>query len=143
MRIRVLPAIAFLIVACSSAQRPAGLTKSDVDVRLMNSLFFSSAGTASANFEVTVQNTAKVPITIHAIRLSSPGMVQYSLRPEERRLLQTLDPGEETTVSMTATVFGQPGMDISTEPFAVRVFLDFEAEGKRHHDLYNILNVSQ
>ena len=143
MRNRVLPlALCLLAVACTSVSRPKELTKADVDVRLMNSLFFNSAGVAAANFEVVVKNTATMPITIREVRITSPGMVTYTLRSESRRMNETIDPGASTTLSITATVFGAPGSLINNEPFAVRVFLDFEANGTRHHDYFNILNVT-
>lgn len=142
MRRRLLAlALCLFAVACGSS-RPPGVRKADVDIRLMNSLFFGSAGTAAANFEITVTNTADVPIVIHEIRLTSPGMVTYTLRAESRQMNETIDPGESTTVSMTATVFGTPGSTVNEEPFAVRVFLDFEVNGTRHHDYFNILNVT-
>jgi len=145
MRQRALPLIAaIVVVACaSSTTRPDGVTKADVDVALLNSLFFSSAGNAAASFEVRVTNTAEIPITIYSIRLSSPGMVQYSMQPVERRLRETVEPGQSATVGISATVFGNPGTTVNEEPFAVRVFLDFEANGARHHDIFNILNVAQ
>ena len=142
MRTRVLPIALILLAACSSSPRPKDVTRADVDVRLTNSLFFNSAGIAAANFEVTVKNTASMPITLREVRLTSPGMVTYTLRAESRRMNETLDPGGSTTVLVTATVYGNPGSLINNEPFAVRVFLDFEANGMRHHDYFNILNVT-
>lgn len=143
MRKRVLPlALCILAAACTSTPRPKDVTKADVDVRLMNSLFFGSSGTAAANFEITISNTAPVPITIHEVRLSSPGMVTYTLRAESYRVKETIDPGATAVISMTATVFGSPGATRNEEPLAVRVFLDFEANGTRHHDYFNILNVT-
>lgn len=144
MRHRVLPlAICVLAAACTSTPRPAGVTKADVDVRLMNQLFFSSAGTAAATFEVRITNTAPMPILIHGIRLSSPGMVQYTLRAEEKLVRETVEPGDSVAVSIPATLFGNPGATINEEPLAIRVFLDFEANGARHTDLFNILNVTE
>jgi hypothetical protein len=144
MRHRVLTiALCIAAAACSSAPRPKGLNRADVDVRLTNTLFFSSSGTAAANFEIDVTNTAEMPITVHAVRLSSPGMVEYALRPVERLMNETIDPGESTTITMAAMFVGPAGTRESTEPLGIRVFLDFEADGKRHHDYFNILNVSQ
>jgi hypothetical protein len=129
-----------LALACATTDRPAGLTKAEVGVRLLNPLFFGAAGTASATFAIGVQNTASVPIIVHAIRLSSPGMLEYSLKPEERQFHQTIESGETGGFSIATTVSGSPGMDPS-EPLAVRIFIDFEAGGQRYHDIFNVLNV--
>lgn len=143
MRTRVLAlALCILAAACSSSPRPKGMTKADVDVRLTNSIFFNSAGIAAANLEVTVSNTAEMPIVLREVRVTSPGMVTYTLRAESRLMNETLDPGESQTFLVTATLYAGTSSLVYNEPLAVRVYLDFEANGQRHHDYFNILNVT-
>lgn len=138
----LLTGLVVLSIACASGTpRPADATAPGVDVRLLNELFFGSNRTAAGTFEVEITNNAAVPMLIHSIRLSSPGMLEYSLRPEERRFGETIEAGVSKAFSVGATVVAASAGTDHREPLTVRVQLDVESGGKRYREIRNVMNV--
>lgn len=131
-----------LSIACSSASsRPADVAAPDLDVAFAAPLFFGSSRTAPASFNVTVTNQAKVPMTVHSLRLSSPSMAQYGIRPVQRLFNETLAPGESKTLYLSTTAIAAVAGIMAMEPLTLRVEGDFAVAGQRYHELFNVVNV--
>lgn len=141
---RLLSAAAVLLtVACASGpQRPADVTAPGIEVRILNPLFFASTRTAAATFEVEVTNNAAAPMLVHSIRLSSPGMLEYSLRAEERRFGETVAAGETRAFTVATTVVAASAGVDDTEPLHIRVELDVEVGEKRYREIRTVMNVA-
>ncbi|HKR62592.1 MAG TPA: hypothetical protein VJZ00_02575 [Thermoanaerobaculia bacterium] len=143
MRPRLLPAALLLLAACAAANQPPAPGRPSIDVRQQTALFFGSSQTAPLNLDFDITNTAKEPILIKRIRVQAgPGMMQYSVYPAERYVNETIAPGETKTIYVTATAYTDRTRLDATEPLGLRTTLDYESEGKRHQELYVLLNVN-
>jgi hypothetical protein len=132
----------FLLVACSSASRPpAGPANAEVSVRLKGPLFFSSSRQANASFDVAIRNRTAVPITVRRVRMATPEMMEYVLRPTEKTFNETLAPGETKTLWLPATFVSSSVGLMPSEPLIVRATIDFEGGGKPFREIFNIIDV--
>ena len=116
----------------------------EVAVRQMNPLFFGSGYQAPVTIGVAVRNPSKDPILIRRIRLESgPGMIEYSVRPAERIMNETLGPDQEleTHINMTATT-GKSRLQ-TVEPLALRGYVEFERAGTDFREIYHFRMVGQ
>jgi hypothetical protein len=136
-------ALAFL-TACSSLNQPPTPGRPEIEVFQQNPLFFGSANESVLNLEVTIRNPAKEPIVVRRVRLTAGiGMTQYSVYPAERRVLETIAPGESKVVYVAATAYTNITRLTATEPLGLRAILDYESAGKRRQELYVPVFVSQ
>lgn len=133
----------WIVAACASGSedRPSAPRQADVEVRTAGRPFFGSGTTAPLHLDVSVTNRAAVPMTVRAIRISSPGMMQYTVRPEQRIFSTTLAPGETKTFPISATLIAGSRRPSLTEPLDLRTDLDFETEGRRFREIFNVSNV--
>lgn len=81
-------------------------------------------------------------MTVRAIRISSPGMMQYTVRPEQRMFSTTLAPGETKSFPISATAIASSRRLSVTEPLDLRADIDFETDGRRFREIFNFSNVS-
>lgn len=140
----VVPLALLLLPACKTMNKPPTPGRPLVDVSQASALFFGSGTTAPLNLTVDIKNPAKEPIVVRRIRVQpGPGMTQYSMYPTERMLNQTIAPGETKEINLTATAFTQYSRLDPTEPLGVRTILDYDTGGKRHQELYIIMNVGR
>jgi len=136
-------ALAFL-TACSSMNQPPTPGRPEVEIFQQNPLFFGSANQSVLNLEVTIRNPAKEPIVVRRVRLTAGlGMTQYSVYPAERRVVETIAPGESKVVYVAATAYTNISRLTATEPLGLRAILDYDSGGKRHQELYVSLFVGQ
>ena len=136
-------ALAFL-TACSSLNKPPTPGRPVVDLTQQSAIFFGSGGEAPLNLAVTISNPAKEPIVVRRIRVTAGiGMTQYSVRPAERMVNETIAPGETKELYLTATAYTNRTRLTPTEPLGLRTILDYESGGKRHQELYVVLVVGQ
>lgn len=145
MRLNRLFSIGCIVVAAacaSSATRPPNVNQADVDIRPAGSLFFGSGTTAPLNLDVTVTNRASVPIKVRSIRISSPGMVQYAIRPTEKIVSTTLAPGQSRTFAVNTTAVAGSSRLSPTEPLSLRADIDFEADGRSYREIFNFPRIS-
>jgi len=134
----------FFFAACSSVTQPPTKDRPLLEVRQASGLFFGSSQTAPLNLEVGIGNPAKEPIVVRRVRIQAgPGMVQFSIYPAERTVRETIPPGEARVVSVTATAYTNQTRLDPTEPLGVRATVDYEVGGKRHQELYVLLNVQR
>jgi hypothetical protein len=128
-----------LAAACASSPQEPSLV--EVDVRTGGSLFFGSGTTAPLMAEVVVGNRTSAPIVLRGIRLSSPGMSQYSLLPESRTFNDTIAAGEAKAYPMTPTAVASRARMTVNEPLTIRAEIDFESGGKRRREIVHVRNV--
>lgn len=123
----------FLIAACSTATRPANVAAPSIVTRAAGSIFFGSLSSAPVTLEVDVTNHAQVPLRVREIEISSPGMVQYTLRPVRRIFNETIAPGETRTMALFTTAYTRTRNP--SEPLTLRTIVTLEAEGKRFREI--------
>lgn len=132
-------ALLFLAVACGSGSgsggnnRPANVPRPDIRIAPAGSVYFGSGYDAPIAFDIEVTNRATVPIQLQEVELSTPGMVQWRIRPISRTYNETIGPGETKKVSLIATAITT--MRDPAEPLQLRAFVGFTAEGKRFREL--------
>ncbi len=144
MRSRLVLPLALLFAACASINQPPTPGRPAIEVRQSSALFFGSSSTAPLNLELEITNPSKEPIVLRRIRIQAgPGMVQFSIYPAERMVRETIEPGQSKVINMTATAYTNLSRLDPTEPLGVRTTLDYEVGGKRHQELYVLLNVAQ
>jgi hypothetical protein len=116
-----------LLAGCASSGngRPASLAPPQIRAELTNPLFFGSGNSAPANIEIEVFNPASVPIILRVAEVSSPGMMQYTIRRVSRPFNTTIPPGESRTVQLFTTAVTT--VRRPTEPLQLRLTLDFRA----------------
>lgn len=133
-----------IAAACASGGRsgPSGVTQADVDVRTAGSLFFGSGTSAPLNLDVTVTNRASVPMTVRSIRISSPGMMQFTVRPAQKMFATILEPGETKTFPLSTTAIASRSRLSPTEPLNLRADIDFETNGRRFKEIFNFPSVA-
>jgi len=141
-------AIALLLFALgcgsmgSSGTRPASLAAADVTVRPASKLFFGSSSTAPLTLEVQITNRAAEPVKVRSVRLTSLGMMEYTLRPYEQFVNQTLQAGETKTFTVPMTAVAAAGGLSPTEPLTARAEVYFEARGKTFVEIYSFPGLS-
>jgi len=128
--------------ASSGGTRPSTVTQADVDVRTAGSLFFGSGTSAPLNLDVTVTNRARVPMTVRSIRVSSPGMVQFTILPAQKMFSTTLEPGETKNFPISTTAIASRSRLSPTEPLNLRADIDFETDGRRFKEIFNFPSVA-
>lgn len=121
------------LAACGTASgnRPADIAKPEIRVQQANPLFFGSTSTAPLSLDVSITNRANVPLRVREIQLSSPGMVQYTIRNASRIFNETIQPGETKTLGLLTTAIARQARLEVSEPLAIRAFLRFEVNGKQ------------
>lgn len=131
----VVAAATFFAVACGSASssRPAAITAPEVRADLVGTVFFGSGNTAPANIDVTVTNTASVPITLLRVEVDSPGMGTYRIQRTARQVRENLGPGETKRVTVFATAITT--VSNPSEPLTLRTIADFEAGKDRWREI--------
>ena len=127
--------VALFALACGSASssRPAGITAPELRSDLVGSVFFGSGNTAPANIDVTVTNTASVPIVLLRVEVDSPGMATYRIQRTVRQVRENLAPGETKRVTVFATAI--TNVSNPTEPLTIRTVADFEAGKDRWREI--------
>ena len=122
-------------LACGStaSSRPAGITAPEVRSDLAGTIFFGSGNTAPANIDVTVTNTASVPIVLLRVEVDSPGMSTYGIRRTVRQVRENLAPGETKRVTVFATAITE--VRNPSEPLTIRTIADFEAGKDRWREI--------
>ena len=139
-----LPALSLLLcLACASggASRPANVAAPDVAVELRTPLFFGATRESPVTLDVNVTNRATVPLQARRVRVTSPGMVQYVLRPRERYLREDIAPGETKTILVDGVAVASRAGLAPSEPLNVRVEIEFEGGGRRFREIYDRMNV--
>jgi hypothetical protein len=132
--------VVVMAVGCASATRPSNIAQPDVRAHVAGPVFFGSGTTAPVNVEVTVTNRANVPITVRSIRVTSPMMTEYALRPFNQMVNQSVAPGETKTFPIAATAdASQAGLGV-TEPLSLRADVGFEAAGKSFREVFTFPN---
>jgi hypothetical protein len=131
----VVLAAALFAVACGStgSSRPAGITAPEVRSDLVGTVFFGSGNTAPANIDVTITNTASVPITLLRVEVDSPGMATYRLQRTVRQVRENIGPGETKRVTVFATAI--TNVSNPSEPLTLRTVADFEAGKDRWREV--------
>ena len=145
MRLSIPVLLMVMLAACSSANsgaRPADVAQADVNVNLRAPLLFGSSGVTQAAFDVIIRNNATVPVKLRKIRLTSPAMVEYSIRPMERSWDDTLAPGVTKTYTMLGEAIAASSGLNPSEPLNVRAEIDFEVNGRRYRDIFTIGSAS-
>ena len=129
-----------VLAACAtSATRPAEIARADVSVALRAPLMFGSSRTAQAPMGVTVTNTANVPVTVRRIRLSSPAMMDYEIRPVSAAFNDLLAPNaSKTFVLLSQADAARAGLD-PAEPLNVRAEVDFVAGKYKYREVFNVV----
>lgn len=115
-----------LTVACASgSQRPANVTRPELDVRLVGGAYFGSGAVAPATVEVEVHNTAGVPIVVRRVEIDSPGMVQYRVRRTARIVRETIPAGQSAIVALMVPI--ERTTSQVNEPLTLRAVVDFQS----------------
>ncbi|HVS30618.1 MAG TPA: hypothetical protein VMS98_04090 [Thermoanaerobaculia bacterium] len=144
MQKRRVVAISLVIAAAcaTGAQRPANIPRPELSVAATGQPFFGSGFEAPVGINVQITNLAGEPIIVRSVRVASPGMVQFGIRPTERVLNETLAAGETKVFNLSAMAFAsEEGLD-PTEPLSIRAQAYFEVGGKQFREMYNFLNVT-
>jgi len=132
-RLMLFPIVFLLACGSTGGTRPKSIPKPDVGVALTHSVFFGSSSEAPATIEVRAFNRASVPIELRRVELSSPGMIEYAIRPMSRDFREVIGPGETKTVTVFATA--ETSVSRPTEPLTLRAIVDFEAAGARWREV--------
>jgi hypothetical protein len=132
--------IACLTVSCvSSAARPASIAKPDASVTTAGEPFFDSiTGEAAIDFDVAITNRATEMLRVRQIRVISPGMGQYVIRPINQRFHDEIAPGETRTLIVPATAVTDTSRLRATEPLMLRLDVLFETkDGTFFREVYS------
>lgn len=124
----------FLTLACSTSnRRPATVAAPTIVATGVGSIFFGSGATAPVTLEVSVRNNAQVPIRVRDVEVSSPGMVQYTLRPVSRMVNENILPGETRSITLFTTA--HTSVRSPREPLNLRTIVTLEAQGVRWREI--------
>ncbi len=125
----LLVTVAFTIACASTntAQRPANVSRPDIDADLANDVFFAGNSTAPAQIDVTVRNTSAEPITVRRIEFDSPDMTEWGITRQSRSYAEVIEPGGTKTITVhgTATTIATS----RNEPLTFRTTIEFESAG--------------
>jgi hypothetical protein len=139
----VLP-LALLVAACSSVSQPPTPGRPLLEVRQSSAIFFGSSATAPLNLDMVISNPAKEAIVVRRVRVQpAPGMMQYDIYPASRAVRETVEPGETKVIHIAATAYTGIARLDATEPLRIRAYLDYDLGGKRHQELYAVLDVGR
>lgn len=122
-------------IACgsTSSARPAGVSAPALQSDLVGTVFFGSGNTAPANIDVSITNTASVPITLLRVEVDSPGMATYRIQRTVRQVRENLAPGETKRVTVFATAI--TNVSNPSEPLTLRTVADFEVGKDRWREI--------
>jgi len=116
----------------------------EVAVRQLNPIFFGSGYQAPVTIGVAIRNPSKETIVITRVRLDAgPGMIEYSVRPAERIINETLAPEEAAATQINMTAWTNIARLHSVEPLALRAFVEFERAGQHYREIYLFRQVSE
>lgn len=121
----------FLALACSGnkATRPAHIAAPDINVAVMNEIFFGSGSTAPVTIEVRIKNLATVPVTVRRIEIGSRTMTEWGLVRQSRMYKEEVPPGETKAITFFATA--ETITRNRSEPLSYETRVEFEAGGSR------------
>lgn len=142
MRLRNLLSLLVLAVlagcASSTADGNPQTVRPEIQVRQSGPIYFGSGNVAPVTLDVDIANPTAETLVIRRVRIESPGMGQYRLYPVTREFRETLNPGQQTSVSLSArAVSGERGLN-PTEPLTIRATLEFEnLQGERRREIYS------
>lgn len=141
---RLLVPLVFLAAACAAMNRPPTPGRPDVAVRQLSPIFFGSGYSAPVTIGVAIRNPSNAPILVKRVRLEAgPGMIEYSVRPSDRLINETLAPGEAKAVQINMTAYTNIARLHSVESLALRAFVEFQREGERFREIYIFRQVSE
>lgn len=141
MRVRFLPLLLLLAIACASKPSPF---RPAVDVEQRGELFFGSNNTSPLSIEVLITNTASAPIEVRRVRVQSgQAMVQYGIYAQERFVREVIPAGETRTVRIATTAYTERSRLVATEPLTLRLMIDFRISGKQYLEVYHGLTLNQ
>lgn len=138
---RIVPPLLLFVACATSAPRPANIIRPDINIEANGTPFFGSGFTAPLDIDATVTNRSNAPLMIHSIRVTSPGMIQFTVRPEERFIRQTLAAGETKTFTIPLTLLASSAGIRPTEPLNLRADVDFIVDEKHYRDIYIVNNI--
>ncbi len=81
-----------------------------------------------------MNNPGSQPLRVRRVRIESPGMATYGIRPVERVFNEAIDPGATHTLrvdAMAVTSTTRP-----TEPLTIRATVYFDVNGKAFREFY-------
>ena len=135
MRNRASLLLLLTLVGCvTAATRPEGVNRPEAQIRQSGSIFFGSGNESPAFFEVDIPNVDSVPLVVRRIRVESPGMASWGLRPTARVYNETIPPGGTRTLSLNATA--TTAVSRPVEPLSLRVTIDYESGGRSFREMY-------
>jgi len=128
----LLTLLAFAIGCASSntAQRPANISRPEINAELANEVFFAGGSSAPATIDVTVKNTATEPITVRRIEVDSPDMTEWGIMRQSRSYSDVIEPG--ATKSLTFFGTARAITSSRSEPLTFRTTVEFETAGGVH-----------
>ena len=139
-RLLLIGSLFLLAAACGTMSNTPAVAA--VNVHAQTAPFFGSGFSAPFPFDVSVTNRTTEPLNVRSIRVSSPGMLQYTIRREEKLFKETLAPGETKALPFTATAIRTSSTLGSTEPLTLRLEVDFErSNGKVIREVYTFPNL--
>jgi hypothetical protein len=142
MRLRnILSLLALATIAgCATTDSDSApqTARPDIQVRQSGPIYFGSGSVAPVTLDVDIANPTAETLTIRRVRLESPGMGQYSLYPVTREFRETLNPGQQTSVSLSARATTSIARLNPTEPLTIRAIIEYEdSTGKRRREIYH------
>jgi hypothetical protein len=142
MRLRnVLSLLALAVLAgcaTSTADSAPQTSRPDMQVRQSGPIYFGSGSVAPVTLDVDIANPTAETLVIRRVRIESPGMGQYSLYPVTREFRETLNPGQQTSVSLSARAYTNVARLNPTEPLTIRATIEFEdSQGRRRREIYH------
>ena len=141
MRFPLTALTAVVLAACAtSATRPADISRAEVSVALRAPLMFGSSRTAQAPLDVTVTNSAHVPVRVRRIRLSSPAMMDYTIRPVSFPFNDELAPNASKTFTLLSEAYASTRGLMPSEPLNVRAEIDFETGTHKYREIFNVVS---
>ena len=119
---------AFVFAACASGtQRPATITQPEILLEPATPIFFGSGTSTAASLNLSIANTATVPLTIVKVRIETSGAADYNLQTYDRSYRDTLGPGQMKVIPIVTQAFAAYAGVRPSEPMSVRVFVYFES----------------
>lgn len=127
----------------STEPRPADVSRPEITFAQRGEILFGGGNEAPVQLLVQIRNTAKVPLVVREIEVSSPQTMYYSVGPSSMVYAETIPPGETRTLPLTARVYSETPDKVDEEPLSVRAFVLFDVEGKRFRETVMQRNISQ
>ena len=108
-----------------------------VQVQLEGPIYFGSGTTAQVSMGVHIANPTSETVVVRRVRIEAPGMSYYQLYPSTREFRETLNSGQQWSVSMSARAVTNIARLNPNEPLTLRVTLEYETpDAKRHRAIY-------